>query len=174
MINTGIQNIIISSVEKFVQENDQYNVSWLAYDDNDDELLGVATIKFAETVPCWYSKFSFTTNVGRERYGVSRLFVETFENGFKVAAEKNYYEAYFSIRFGRFRLIEQLLKESEILKDFKVEVVENIPAHSHSINPLVKNFIHGPASGQNPKPLVVIRIYNPEKVNYVYPYPQQN
>lgn len=172
-VNSGIIQVAFNLLELSVNDASKHLISWLAIDD-DGVLLGVEVTKLGEKVPCWYSKISFVSKLGRERYGVNAMFFKAWEFGFKYAESRGYYELYYSQRIGRYRIMENMMKSAPFLKDYIIDVVEQVAPFSHSKNPLVRTHIHGLASGLNPRPLVIARIYNPDKIKYDYPYASQN
>jgi len=148
-------------------------IPMISYND-DGDCLGVNMIKLGETIPCWYQRFAFASTLGRNTVGVTKLHVAAMRFGFSFAESRNYHEFYYVQRTARSRLLKGYFQEADFLKKYTIEDVEVIQPFSHSVNPYIRTYIQGPASGQFPKEMVVKRFYNPEFVTYAYPYPQSN
>jgi len=145
----------------------------VAYND-DGDCMGINMIKLGETVPCWYQRFAFASTLCRNTLGVTKLQFGAMRWGFNYAESRNYHEYYYVQRSARNRLLQKYFQSADFLKKYIIEDVEVIQPYNHSVNPYIRTYIHGPASGLFPREMLVKRFYNPEFVNYAYPYPQSN
>lgn len=148
-------------------------VPMISYND-EGGCLGVNMVKLGETIPCWYQRFAFASTLGRNTVGVTKLQFGAMEFGFNYAESRNYHEFYYVQRSARSRLLKKYFQSADFLKKYTIEDVEVIQPFSHSVNPYIRTYIHGPASGLFPREMLVKRFYNPEFVTYAYPYPQSN
>lgn len=172
IVSTGIRDKCLEMLE-LSQTTVPSLVPMIGYN-SDGDCLGVNMVKLGEKIQCWYQRFAYTSSVGRERYGVNLIQVEAMRFGFECAESRNYHEFYYVQRLARSRLLEPLFKEADFLQKYIIEDVEYIPPYSHSINPNIRTYIHGSASGMFPKTMVVKRFYNPTYIKYAYPYPSPN
>ena len=171
----GLTDLFMELMMEGVTGKNQYIHTGVVVDD-DGEPLGCSTIKLGERLKCWVPKNGFISKIGRERYGTVEVYIRAFEVGFKLAESFGYYECFNILRTARHKTLEKRLTESTFLKDYKIEVVETIEPYGKSINPLINMFLLGRSAGLSPKEIVVVRIYNPDKVKHDYPFriPQQN
>jgi len=148
-------------------------VSYILYDDL-DKIVGITSITFATSGPFWYINYGYMCEYGRKTYGTQAMYAEAYRAGWSVARERNCHESYFIQRNSRARLLKLQFERSDILDKFAFDIVEVIEPYNLSINPLVNTVMLGAMAGKNPKKLALVRMYDPEKIKYEYPYPQPN
>jgi len=144
-------------------------VSYLMYDDF-DKIVGFGSVSFATTGPFWYINSGFTTEYGKSTYGSHLLYTEAYQKGWEFALARNCYESYFIQRNSRARLLKKQFESSSMLSKFVFDIVEVIEPYQLSINPLVNSVLLGALAGKTPKKMAVVRMYDPEKIKYEYPY----
>lgn len=160
-VSTGLQ---ASHIERFSlgASGDLFSVP-VAVTDDDDNILLISLMRFAQTAKIWWTPFGYASELGRKKFGHRMITQRAMEGSFEYAESRGYYDVYYTIRPARDKLLRGVENNIPILKNYVIQDLEIIEPFSHSKFELIRKFLMGERSGTNPSPLILKRIYRPDK-----------